>query len=224
MRPRKTRQLKSFGHNSSMSPHKSHSAPISKRSAETLESLEALILAEGFSRLSVAEIAARLSCSKRALYELAPSKKKLVLLALENFFSRIRQEADRINDSTLDPEHLIYEYLQVGEHASERLSQAVVTDIDEWEPTRTLWRNHIRLRVDGMREIIDNGVKAGFFRDVHPVFLAEVVFASINRLREPDFIDSTGLTISQAFHELYLMLMHSLMHSRANSGLPAIQP
>ncbi len=192
-------------------PHNSHRAPINKRSAETLDALEALILAEGFSRLNVSEIAAHLRCSKRTLYELAPSKKMLVLKALDNFFSRIRQEADHLTDNTLGPERLVYEYLHVGERAAQRLSQAVVADIDEWEPARTLWREHIRLRVDGMCRIIDNGIKAGVFREVSSVFIAEIVFASINRLREPDFSDSTGLTISESSHELYEMLLHSLM-------------
>ena len=190
----------------------SHNAPISKRSAETLEALEALILAKGFSQVNVSDIAARLRCSKRTLYELAPSKKILVLKALDNFFSRIREEADHVTDNTSDPERQIYEYLQIGVRASERLSQAVVADIAEWEPARMLWQEHIRLRVDGMCRIIDNGVKAGVFREVPPVFIAEIVFASINRLREPDFSESTGLTISEAFHELYEMLLHSLMH------------
>ena len=189
-----------------------HSAPISKRGAETLEAFEALILAEGFSRLNVSEIAARLRCSKRTLYELAPSKKTLVLKALDSFFSRIRYEADHLTDNNLDPEHQVYEYLQAGVRAAERMSQAAVADIHEWEPARTLWREHISLRVDGLCRIIDNGVKAGVFREVLPEFVAEIVFASINRLREPDFSDSTGLTISEAFHELYEMLLHSLMH------------
>ena len=194
-----------------MHSRNSQSAPINKRGADTLEAFEALILAEGFSRLNVSEIAARLRCSKRTLYELAPSKKMLVLKALDNFFSRIRQEGDQVTDDTLDPEHQVFEYLQVGARAAERLSQAVVADIHEWEPARTLWREHISLRVDGMCRIIDNGVKAGVFREVLPAFVAEIVFASINRLREPDFSDSTGLTISEAFHELYEMLLHSLM-------------
>lgn len=195
--------------------HNPHSAPVSKRSAATLEAFEALILAEGFSRLNVSQIAARLRCSKRTLYELAPSKKALVLKALDNFFSRIRQEADQVTDDTLDPERQVYEYLQVGVRAAERLSPAVVADMHEWEPARTLWREHINLRIDGMCRIIDNGVKAGVFREVLPAFVAEIVFASINRLREPDFSASTGLTISEAFHELYEMLLHSLKRHSA---------
>ena len=192
--------------------HNSHSTPVSRRSAETLEAFEALILAEGFSQLNVSEIAARLRCSKRTLYELAPSKKALVLKALDNFFSRIRQEAGHLADNAQDPERQVYEYLEVGARAAERMSQAVVADIHEWEPARTLWREHISLRIDGMCRIIENGVKAGVFREVLPAFVAEIVFASINRLREPDFSESTGLTISEAFHDLYEMLLHSLMH------------
>ncbi len=197
-------------------PRKSRSAPISKSSAETLEALEALILAEGFSRLNVSEIAARLSCSKRTLYELAPSKNRLVLKVLDDFFSRIRQEADHATDNTMDPERQVFEYLQVAVRVAERLSQAVVADIHEWEPARAIWQEHISLRVEGMRRIIDNGVKAGVFREVQPAFVAEIVFASINRLREPDFSDSTDLTISEAFHELYEMLLHSLMRRSAS--------
>lgn len=193
--------------------HDFSSAPINKRSAETLETLEALILSEGFSRLNVSEIAARLRCSKRTLYEFAPSKKKLVLRALDNFFSRIRQEADLVvTDSTLGPERLVYEYLQVGERAAVRLSQSVIADIDAWEPARTIWQEHIKLRIEGMCQIIDYGIEADVFRDVHSEFVSEMLFASINRLREPDFNDSTGLTISEGFHELYEMLLHSLMH------------
>ncbi len=199
-----------------------NSKTISKRSAETLEAFEALILAEGFSQLNVSEIAARLKCSKRTLYELAPSKKALVLKALDNFFNRIRQEADHMTDNALDPERQVYEYLEVGARAAEQLSQAVVADIHEWEPARTLWREHISLRIDGMCRIIENGVKAGVFREVLPAFVAEIVFASINRLREPDFTDSTGLTISEAFHDLYEMLLHSLLH-HSTPALPASQ-
>jgi AcrR family transcriptional regulator len=200
-----------------MNPQKPQSTPMNKRNAEILDALEALFLAEGFSKLSVSDIAARLKCSKRTLYELAPSKKMLVLSALNNYFSRIRQEADHKIYIILDHKRLVHEYLQVGELASERLSQAVIADIDEWEPARTLWRKHIRLRVDGMCHIIEDGIKAGVFREVQPLFIAEVVFASINRLREPEFNESTGLSISEAFHELYDMLEHSLTRSEADS-------
>ncbi|MCZ6772374.1 MAG: TetR/AcrR family transcriptional regulator [Proteobacteria bacterium] len=191
---------------------------VSNRSEEVLEALEKLILAEGFSRLNVSDIAARLSCSKRTLYELAPSKNELVLNVLDGFFRRIRHQAARATDAKMGPERQVLEYLQVGVVAAERLSAAALADIHRWEPARLIWQEHVRLRVEGLRRIIENGVKEGVFRDVRPAFVAEIVFASINRLREPDFYLSTDLTISEAFHELYGMLLKSLTHQPGNSA------
>ena len=190
----------------------------SNRSEEVLEALEKLILAEGFSRLNVSDIAARLSCSKRTLYELAPSKNELVLNVLDGFFRKIRHQAAGATDSKMGPERQVFEYLQVGVVAAERLSAAALADIHRWEPARLIWQEHVRLRVEGLRRIIENGVEAGVFSEVRPAFVAEIVFASINRLREPDFYLSTDLTISEAFHELYGMLLKSLTHRPGNSA------
>ena len=57
----------------------------SKRGSELLDALEDMVLREGFASLGVSAIANRLSCSKRTLYDLAPSKRELVLLVLDRF-------------------------------------------------------------------------------------------------------------------------------------------
>ena len=198
--------------------------PPSRRGAELLDALEHMVLGEGFARLSVSEIAARLSCSKRTLYELATSKRELVLCVLDHFFRRIRFDAARASDDTADTEQRIYAYLRVGVRAAERLSQATITDIHGWPPARELWREHVRLRVDGLSRIIEGGIREGVFRDIPPAFVAEMVFASINRLREPDFYDSTDLTISEAFDELYGMLVAALTQGMGTASAAATRP
>lgn len=202
------------------------SVPPSKRGADLLDALEDVVLRDGFARLSVSTIAARLSCSKRTLYELAPSKRELVLTVLDRFFQRIRIDAEHACADAIDAEQRIYAYLQAGVRAAERLSQTTVGDIHGWPPARQLWRDHVRLRVDGLTRIIDSGIREGMFRDVSPAFVAEVVFASINRLREPDFYDATDLTIAQAFDELYGMLVAGLTQGMrsAIAARPAPRP
>lgn len=182
----------------------------SKRGSELLDALEDMVLREGFASLGVSEIATRLSCSKRTLYELAPSKRELVLLVLERFFARIRRDAAVATDTTTDAQQRIYAYLQAGVRAAENLSPTTVADIHRWQPARAIWQEHVRLRVEGLSKLIDSGTRAGVFRKIPPAFVAEVVFASINRLREPGFYDSTDLTISEAFDELYSMLLAAL--------------
>ncbi|MGE0858844.1 MAG: TetR/AcrR family transcriptional regulator [Gammaproteobacteria bacterium] len=190
----------------------------SKRGAELLDALEDMVLREGFAELGVSEIAQRLSCSKRTLYELAPSKRELVLLVLDRFFARIREEAGRATESAGDAHLRMYAYLQVGVRAAERLSPTTIADIHRWPPARVLWQEHVRKRVDGLKRIIDAGVQQGEFRDIPTAFVAEVVFASINRLREPDFYDATDLTISEAFDELYRMLLAALTPEELAAG------
>ena len=136
----------------------SHHEAVTGRNVEILNALETLILAKGFSQLSVSEIAARLKCSKRTIYQVAPSKTMLVLNVVERFFNRVRREGDQLFEKESEPERQVYEYLQVGAHAAERLSQAVVADIYEWEPARVLWQEHINQRVEGLCRIIDEGL------------------------------------------------------------------
>lgn len=183
---------------------------LSKRGCELLDALEDMVLREGFADLGVSEIATRLSCSKRTLYELAPSKRELVLLVLQRFFARIRRDAANACEHASDAQQRIYAYLQAGVRAAENLSATTVTDIHRWPPARAIWQDHVRLRVEGLSKLIDSGTRAGVFREIPPAFVAEVVFASINRLREPDFYESTDLTISEAFDELYSMLLAAL--------------
>jgi AcrR family transcriptional regulator len=180
------------------------------RTRELLDALEEIILTEGFARLTVGEMAAQLRCSRRTIYELAKSKNDLVLLVLERFFRGVRTSAEQAIVGVDDPARRIYEYLQVGVKAAHRFSSILVKDIDKWPPSRRVWEEHIRARVDGLRQLVEDGIRQGAFRDVHAELVAETMFASINRIREPSFYNNTNLTISDAFREFYGMILHAL--------------
>ncbi len=182
-----------------------------KREAELRATLQHIILSDGFARLSVSEMAQRLGCSKRTIYELAPTKNDLVLQIITMFFEQLRAEAAVENVSDADPAVRIFEYLQVGVRAAQRLGPIVIADIDKWEPARRVWQEHIRLRVDGLRELIERGIESGNFRDINPALVAEMVFAGLSRLRDPDFYRSTGISASEAFEQYYKMLLYALV-------------
>ena len=181
-----------------------------KREAELRATLQDIILADGFSRLSVSEMAQRLGCSKRTIYELAPTKNELVLDAIATFFATLREDADRASEQCSEPADKIFEYLQVGVRAAQRLGPVIIADIDKWEPARRLWQEHMRLRVDGLRNLLEAGIATGAFRDLAPTLVAEMVFAGISRLREPDFYRANDLSLSEAFDEFYRMLLFAL--------------
>lgn len=184
---------------------------LSRRAQEVFAFIEAIVLEEGFARLTIGELAERLECSKRTIYELAPSKNELVMRILSAFFSGIRDDAARAIALEADPSRRIYVYLQAGVHAATNLSSRAVADIDRWEPARSIWQQHLDLRVQGLRELLENGIAHGAFRDVNPQFVAEIVFAGLNRLRQPDFYTRTGVSASSAFQEYYRILLTGLL-------------
>ena len=156
-----------------------------------------MVLRDGFAQLGVSEIAARLACSKRTLYELASSKRELVLTVLDRFFQRVRADGARASASAADTEQRIYAYLEVGARAAERLSQTTVSDIHGWPPARKLWQEHVRLRIDGLTRIIESGIREGVFRNVSSAFdiarlisyaAADERIGSIMRMAEYDFL------------------------------------
>ena len=52
------------------------------------------MLARGFAKLTVADIARELRCSRRTLYELAPSRDDLVVRVIRRFFARTGHDAE----------------------------------------------------------------------------------------------------------------------------------
>ncbi len=183
----------------------------SRRAQEVFTQIERILLGEGFARVTVGEIAERIGCSKRTIYELAPSKRELVTRIFESFFSDIRAAGTAAAKRETEPVRQVYAYLQAGIHGASRLSAQTVTDIDQWKPTRQLWQTHVRLRVQGLCELLQAGIARGAFRDVNPVFVAEIVFAALDRLRQPDFYRSTRISTLAAFQEYYRILLSGLL-------------
>ncbi len=191
-------------------PFDSPESPLRPRATALLPRIEEIILHEGFSRLTVSELAERLSCSKRTIYEIAPSKNALVLNVLREFFARIRSDADAAAALRDAPAESLHDYLQVGVRAAQRLSQETVTDIRRWAPAFSVWKDHVGLRVQGFCLLLERGIHAGAFRAVRPVLVAELVFASLSRMLEPGFYAATEISVSEAFQEHYQLLLAAL--------------
>src|SRR4051812_8968716 len=87
---------------------------VSERHRTLIDALEQLFLQEGFRSVTVDELAARLKCSKRTLYEVASSKQELFLLVVERWLERIRHLGWQGALEHDDPEKRIIAYLDPG--------------------------------------------------------------------------------------------------------------
>jgi AcrR family transcriptional regulator len=184
--------------------------PGSDRQKELLAELEALFFANGFRTITVDEIAARLKCSKRTLYEIAPSKQELFILVIESWLGRIRHLGWQGALQHDDPEQRVMAYLEPGVVESRPAGRQFLADLQSYRPALALLEAHQAQRTNVLMEIIEDGVRRGRFKAFHSALVAEIFLAAVNRINEPAMLERSGVGFSQAFDELFRILTTGL--------------
>lgn len=183
-----------------------------------LDELLALLLAEGFARVTLAELAARLRCSKTTLYALGHSKEQLIANALKRFF---RTAAERVEARTAEADAAadrIAAYLRAVADELRLASSAFTRDLAASPRAREIYERNTALAARRVAELIAEGVAAGDFRDVHAAFVADTVAATMQRIQTGQVHAATGLRDADAYDELAALVLDGL---RAPGGPPA---
>jgi AcrR family transcriptional regulator len=181
-----------------------------ERREAMLQRLEDLFLDEGFSELTIDDIAARLQCSKSTLYAVASSKEQLVTAAVKRFF---REATRRIEErvAPIDrPEERIATYLASVGVEMRRMSRTCYEDMTIFEATNDIYRLNARASARRVRELIHEGVEAGNFRLVHAEFVGEAVGLLIEGIMHGRLLERTGLSSGDAYVELSSLVLSAL--------------
>src|ERR1700677_3482135 len=88
---------------------------LTDRGREILDELGDIFLEEGFTHLTISDLAARLRCSRRTLYELAPNRTELVLVALSRRLRRIGRVAAQYVTTVQEPFELLTRFMLAGQ-------------------------------------------------------------------------------------------------------------
>ena len=150
---------------------------LGPRHRQVLDQLERLFLEEGFGGISVRELAANVGCSRRTLYELAPSKDELVLVVLDRFLHRVGRTALDSIDREQPHADRIRAYFRGGVEL-QRLSQTFAEDLADDPAARRLLDRHFRYVMAVTEELVAEGVAAGEFRQVSPSIVVGVLAGS----------------------------------------------
>ena len=147
---------------------------LTDRQREILDEL-GTIFADGFAHLTMAEIAARVSCSLRTLYALAPSRDELVLTVVDRHLWKVGRTArDAIGDD-LPPLDALRAYLEAATVAVSRTTEAWARDIATVPAARALAEGHNDYVFNVTRTYLDAAVERGDIADVDTAAVARVL-------------------------------------------------
>jgi AcrR family transcriptional regulator len=193
------------------------------RHREILDQLEAVFLSEGFSSVTVAQLAASVGCSRRTLYELAPSKDALVLIVLDRFLHRVGRTA--LN--TVNPDQPIAEQLRSyinGALELQRLTAAFADDLADDPAARRLLDRHFRYVMSVSESLIERGITAGEFRHVTPGVAAGMLAGSGLYFSQPGILDDVGMTRDEASFEMTDIVLRSLLQQTSDHPIQHPNP
>lgn len=182
---------------------------LTDRQRELLDQLEAIIVEEGFRHLTVGELAKRLSCSRRTLYELAPSKDELVLVVLDRRLRRTGHLAREHIAAVDDPAEKVDAYLiRSGLRPT---SLRFAEDVSETPAARRLFADHYRFAMAIITQVLEDGMRSGRIRPVDPIVIAEIIDAALERLSHPDVLRATGRTFFEISEELSMLVRFGIV-------------
>lgn len=187
-------------------------AAPSPRGDQILRGLEALFLAEGFRRLPVAELAARLRCSRRTLYELAPSKEALFLRVLDRLLARIRRRGHEAAIARASLRERLIACLAPGVDELREASDRFFADVESHPPARKMLEAHQAQRIEELRRLIEQGIRERAFRGIHAQLVAEVILVAVQHVMSPHFLTQADLSASESIAEVEDLILHGLLH------------
>ncbi len=161
-----------------------------------------LVVTQGFRHLTMDQVAAELNCSKRTLYALAASKEQLAVLAVRHFFKRSTDQVEAAIARTRAPARRVTRYLEAVAEALRPASRAFRDDVAGFRPAAEIYEQNTLTAARRVRELIDEGTRAGVFRQVPAAFVSEVVTATMRRITSGEITSATGLSDAEAYSEL----------------------
>ncbi len=157
-----------------------------------------------------AGLAATVGCSRRTLYELAPSKHELVLVVLDRFLHRVGRNALDGIDSEAPYTEQIRRYF-VGAVELQRRTSAFADDLADDPAARRLFDRHFRYVVSVIERLVDEGILArGVASGVAGDRCGRVRRERAGMPSSPTSLDDLDVTREAATAEIADLIVHSL--------------
>jgi len=184
-------------------------AALGTRHRTVLDGLESLLRDGELGRLTIGEIAARLECSRRTLYELAPSKDHLTLLVVDRVMHRIGHTAIAAVDPVAEVAVQLRQYVTAS--IGYVFGSAAFDDLADIPGARRVTDVHHRFATTVIERIVAAGIDRGEFRAVDASVAAAMILATAVHLAHPDVLDDLGLSLEDALHQMLDLTLTGLL-------------
>jgi AcrR family transcriptional regulator len=196
---------------------------LTDRGREILDQLGYVFVEQGFMHLTISDLATLMQCSRRTLYELAPNRTELVLVAIDRRLRRIGRVAADYLKTIDEPFELLTRFMLAGQSEIHLASPRFSEDVARSPAVARLVSSYLRYHVAIVRSILDYGIERGAFRPVNTRVVAEMIDGAFAKFNQSDFLRESQMTFEDATEELVDLLRHGLRPQPDEMRKPARQ-
>ncbi len=192
---------------------------LSERHREVLDQIEAIFVDRGFSSFTIADLASTIGCSRRTLYELAPSKEQLVMVVLDRFLhkkGRAALEAIDPADSIADQ---IRSYLAGGVEFG--WQRRFSDDLADDAPARKLVDLHYRFVMTVVERLLAIGIERGEIQEVDQRLVAATLTGASLFIAESELIEQFDRSSPEIVNQIVDLIVPPLRTSSSGSAASA---
>ena len=174
---------------------------LSKRQVKALDQLERLIQ-EGVPDLTMSEIASRLKVSLRTLYELAPSKDQLLLIAVDRILFRIGGEAKKAIKNINSPLEQLKVYVNETGKAMDPACLAFTRDFGELKGARVLVDSHENYVVSMTKKLLERSIQKKLIKPIDISAFAMILSGLGREIYTNNLKSSLVKSPEEIYHEI----------------------
>jgi AcrR family transcriptional regulator len=179
-----------------------------------IETVRDRMLAEGFVRLSVDEIATMFGMSKKTFYKFFPTKEDLIYRVADRIMAEARSSLGKIVGSDKDFITKIHELMSFVMLQSTRISKVLQNDVQRFAPD--LWARIEEFRTHRITEVfthlVEQGIQEGFVRnDINKRIFLLVVLGSVRNVVNPTVLLQESFSPREAIDNIMTMFFTGIL-------------
>ena len=187
-----------------------------------IEAVRDRMLAEGFSRLSVDEIATMFGMSKKTFYKFFPTKEDLINQVADRIMAEGRTSMAKIIGSNKDFISKLHELMTFVMYQSTRISKALQNDVERYAPD--LWKRIEEFRkhriTDVFSHLVEQGIKEGYVRtDLNQRIFMLVILGSIRNVVNPTVLAQESFSAHEAVENVLTLFFTGILTDQGRRGL-----
>jgi len=187
---------------------------LGARQLELLDELEEKLLGEGLADLTMAEIAALVSCSLRTLYGIAPSKDELLLTVVDRRLRCIGRAAIEALHASMRPLDALRTYLQAANAAVQPEALALSADLAKVAGAGRLFDAHETYLTAVTQSLLDQAVAEAEITPVDTAAVAHVLAGLGREFAQPEIAEIAQAPPKETADAIAEIILQGLLAKR----------